>query len=315
MVVDAGNFVFAETKTELIEKCKHLFDGLPEGIDGEEIIKSVSFISGKITDNKKLLEADPSYIGNLLSLPDEERSRLLDGNWKIRTDGLGLFPHHKIQDMFSLTLKNEEKNKFITCDVARFGRDLAVVYYWENWTIKVVHILTKSKTTDITEIIEKLRKEYSIAKSDVLVDQDGVGGGVVDEGGYTGFSGGASAMTDPVTGIRENYSNLKTQCAYRISERVTKNEVAIDAEIWVDGREDDEVKVGTVVKTWRKLLSEDLRSFKRRERDNDGKQQIITKTEQKNILGGRSPDSGDAFIMREYFELRTQDENNEIFFI
>lgn len=309
MVVDAGNFVFAETKTELIEKCKHLFDALPEGIDGEEIIKSVSFISGKITDNKKLLEADPSYIGNLLSLEEEERSRLLDGNWKVRTDGLGLFPHHKIADMFSLTIKSEEKNKYITSDVARFGRDLAVVYYWENWTIKEVHILTKSKTTEITEIIEKIRREYGVAKSDVLVDQDGVGGGVVDEGGYEWFSGGTPAKN------KENYANLKTQCAYRMSERVAKNEVAIDAEIFVNYSQNDDVKVGNVVKTWRKLLSEDLRSFKRRERDNDGKQQIITKTEQKNILGGRSPDSGDAFIMREYFELREKDENNEIFFI
>lgn len=315
MVVDGGNFVFAETKTELIEKCKHIFDALPEGVKAEEIIKSVSFISGKITDNQKLLEADPSYIGNLLALPEEERSRLLDGNWKIRTDGLGLFPHDKIQDMFSLTLKREEAlKKYITCDVARFGRDLAVVYFWEGWMLAEVYILTKSKTTDITATIERIRAIHSVPKSHTLIDQDGVGGGVVDEGDYVGFSGGSPAVKDPATEIRENYANLKTQCTYRIAERVTNAEIAVNAMVFVDGIATDEVTANGNTKTWRKLLSEDLRSFKRKDPDRDGKRQILPKTEQKNILGGRSPDSGDAFIMREWFELQESPKNTEIFF-
>lgn len=181
MVVDQEKFVFGETKDELIKSCPHLFELIPEGMSPDDIIKSITFISGKITENKKLLEADPSYIGNLLSQSEDERKRLLEGNWKVRTDGMELFPHTKVQDMFSLTLHEEKPAHHITADIARFGRDLAVVYCWRGFTIEHVEILTKSRTTDITATIERLRSEYSVPKSGVLVDQDGVGGGVVDE--------------------------------------------------------------------------------------------------------------------------------------
>jgi predicted phage terminase large subunit-like protein len=46
--------------------------------------KSVTFISAKLTDNRALMQADPAYMANLLSLPLVERERLLNGNWKIR---------------------------------------------------------------------------------------------------------------------------------------------------------------------------------------------------------------------------------------
>lgn len=46
--------------------------------------KSLTFIPAKLTDNKKLMAADPGYMASLLSLPLVERERLLGGNWKIR---------------------------------------------------------------------------------------------------------------------------------------------------------------------------------------------------------------------------------------
>lgn len=46
--------------------------------------KSLTFIPAKLTDNKALMAADPSYMASLLSLPLVERERLLGGNWKIR---------------------------------------------------------------------------------------------------------------------------------------------------------------------------------------------------------------------------------------
>lgn len=46
--------------------------------------KSVTFIAAKLTDNKALMAADPSYMANLLALTRVDRERLLGGNWKIR---------------------------------------------------------------------------------------------------------------------------------------------------------------------------------------------------------------------------------------
>jgi predicted phage terminase large subunit-like protein len=48
--------------------------------------KSFTFISSKVTDNKILLEKDPDYLANLEAQHAVERSRLLDGNWKVRNE-------------------------------------------------------------------------------------------------------------------------------------------------------------------------------------------------------------------------------------
>ena len=52
--------------------------------------KSLTFIAAKLTDNKALMQADPGYMANLLSLSSIERERLLGGNWRVRESG-GMF--------------------------------------------------------------------------------------------------------------------------------------------------------------------------------------------------------------------------------
>lgn len=53
--------------------------------------KSVTFVPGALTDNTALTSADPGYVANLLALPQVERERLLNGNWKIRLTGTQFF--------------------------------------------------------------------------------------------------------------------------------------------------------------------------------------------------------------------------------
>lgn len=65
--------VWADTREELV--AEHGETALP---------KSVTFIPALLSDNKKLMEADPGYLANLMALSRVERARLLHGNWKIR---------------------------------------------------------------------------------------------------------------------------------------------------------------------------------------------------------------------------------------
>lgn len=71
----------------------------------------------------------------------------------------------------------------------------------------------------------------------------------------------------------------------------------------VDGQPASEVVVRGKRFDVRTLLIDDLRSVKRKDSDKEGKKRINSKEEQKNILGGRSPDMGDTFMMREWFEI------------
>lgn len=65
-------------------------------------IKSVTFISSTLQDNKILMEKDPSYIANLKALPTVERERLLYGNWKIKPAAGMFFRRSQIGSMLAV---------------------------------------------------------------------------------------------------------------------------------------------------------------------------------------------------------------------
>ncbi len=76
--------IWADSEAELIQ------------IYGEEYIKenppmSVTFIPAKVTDNKILLEKDPSYMAKLNAMGRVDRARLKDGNWKIKASAGNVF--------------------------------------------------------------------------------------------------------------------------------------------------------------------------------------------------------------------------------
>lgn len=59
---------------------------LVDSVEGAELleVKSITFISAILSDNKILMEKDPGYLANLKALSVVDRERLLGGNWKIR---------------------------------------------------------------------------------------------------------------------------------------------------------------------------------------------------------------------------------------
>ena len=74
--VRENNKIFwADTRDELLS-------GHPERLAAD--VKSLTFISSLVSDNKILLEKDPGYLGNLKALSLVDRERLLKGNWKIQ---------------------------------------------------------------------------------------------------------------------------------------------------------------------------------------------------------------------------------------
>lgn len=69
--------------------------------DPELIPKSFTFISAKLSDNPLLMEADPGYRSKLLALPEVEKERLLNGNWKIRPAGGNVFKREWFRHLIS----------------------------------------------------------------------------------------------------------------------------------------------------------------------------------------------------------------------
>ena len=128
---------------------------------------------------------------------------------------------------------------------------------------------------------KRTSKALDVPMSQVIVDEDGVGGGVVDQLGCKGFVNNSS----PLYG--ENFENLKTQCSYKLAE-------IVKASLLYVGISDTEI----IAK-----LIEELEQVKQRDMDKDGKKKIVSKDKIKELLG-RSPDVCDMVMMRMYFEIK-----------
>ena len=83
---DAGNIIWGDSKEELQQKYN---------ADVAEI-KSLTFISSNVYDNKILMEKDPSYIANLKALTLVDRQRLLGGNWNIKPQAGAIFRRSQV---------------------------------------------------------------------------------------------------------------------------------------------------------------------------------------------------------------------------
>lgn len=256
-----------------------------------DLIPTRKFVSALSTDNPYLPK---DYVDSLRNEKDNQRrERLFAGNWDYEDDAGSLFSHSDITDMFEMEI--EDKNgKYMTVDVARQGNDRTVFYFWNGFDLYKKEIFEK-QATDVTAIkLKEFAKDHKVPYSHIIVDEDGIGGAVVDAcRGVQGFINNSSPLPNENPKYdylkKTNFSNLKTQCAYLMAERVKNHEVSIS------------VKGDT---GFLEKITDELQTYKLKNPDDDmAKIALEGKDEQKKVLG-RSPDLSDAFIFRGYFALK-----------
>lgn len=243
-----------------------------------KLIEGRAFVQALATDNKY---NDASYLQTLRSIDDPNmKERLLFGNWEYEDDPTRMMSYENITDLFS-NIVHPTQEKYIICDAARLGKDRIVVSYWQGMVCKRISAFTK-KTTDVTEkIIEEWREKYQVPISHVLVDEGGVGGGIVDHLRCKGFLGNRVAFK------KENYANLRCQCFYILARKVNAHEMRIECA-------NPEI---------RELIIEELEQVKTWEADKDKKLTVMPKDRVKEAIG-RSPDFADTLSMRMFFEFK-----------
>jgi hypothetical protein len=303
-------YIWGDTPEQVIEQDPERFNlvDFPDR-KAADLIKSITFISGKLAENKALNESNPEYIANLLNLSDEERSKLFDGNWKVTQNNLDLFNYQSTLSLFNRK-DIEPGNVNIVVDVAGYGQDLAVVTTKAGMRILAIDILTKSSPQSLLTLIEKRRLDFNCSPEDVLVDSDGMGWGLSGNG-YSEFYGDSRplARLDDPNGVPEQYQNLKTQCWYKLSEVINENKMEIDFETMIctiDGIPATSITLNSRTFLVKDLIKQDLRAIKRKDPDREGKKRTNSKAEQKEILR-RSPDIGDTLMMSMWFEISKQE--------
>lgn len=289
---DGGAYVWGDTKQEVIDKCPHLFNNPDfKSIDPNDLVKSITFIPGKITDNELLIKNNPEYLANLYALPEDEKSRLLDGNWKYVVNENDLILPEKLRDTFTNSfIKMGEPA--ITADIAFRGSDKFVVCVWAGFKLIHMEIHDKVDPDEVERIIKELAERYKVPRSRIVYDADGLGHylkGYLK--GAIPFHNGGKPIE--VEGEKENYIHLKSQCFYKFAERINDSGYYFPDFVTQTTYGD---------KSIRELIESERKAIKRDKADSDGKLKLIPKEQMKSILG-HSPDIMDSFMMRERLEL------------
>ena len=240
------------------------------------------FIQALVIDNPNI-PAD--YIVNLSRLSTVQRERLLNGNWEYNDEPSELMTREDIDEIFIDKRNIPNGLRYMTVDVARKGRDNTVIMLWNGLRMFRCITLRQKKVTEVAEEVERLRVLHNVPKGNIIADEDGVGGGVVDIVGCQGFINNSKPIPSRSKGGK-NFANLKAQCYWELASYVEEHRI-----------------YANVDPTTRDLLIEELSWVRQKDMDKDVKLALLGKDEIKAAIG-RSPDYADALMMRFYFELK-----------
>ena len=319
-------FAFLDEVSQITEKAKNIvmsrlrfkldeFGLIPKILMASNPTKNFAYreyykpyINGTLPKHKKFVPAlvgDNPFISdyyeqNLKKLDKISKERLLYGNWEYDDDPAKLFEYEKILDMFNLDYSTEQvTERWLTVDVARYGLDKTVFVYWEGMHISMVKTMDKSSTVQVRKEIENLCHSRQIPFSQVVIDEDGVGGGIVDEfmaegKPIIGFVNNSrpyeTKQVHKYQFIIHNFANLKAQCYFKLADYVNNSKIGCYKDIPIN---------------FKNNIIEDLEQVKVKDIDKDKKLTIIGKDEIKERLG-RSPDFGDAIMMRMVSEVKQE---------
>ena len=218
-----------------------------------------------------------------MQLDKNSKQRLYYGNWEYDDDPSTLIDQDSIIDYFNPIHIKREGQKYMTIDVARMGKDKTVFRVWHGWLVIDRFEIAKSGLDVVLEKLYELQRKHGISSSNVIADEDGVGGGLIDftKPKINGFVNNSKALNG------ENYDNLKSQCSILMAKKIVLKEVG---EICNDGNVRD-------------ITSEEMEQIKMKDIDKDGRLSIIPKDKIKEMIG-RSPDEWDSIMMRYWFEIK-----------
>ena len=246
----------------------------------------------KIPEHRKFIQAlhyenpflSKHYADNLDSLDKISRARLKFGEWDYDSDPSLLINYDNIVNLFTNSFVAKEQS-YITADIARFGTDKTTIGRWDGLRCEEIITLNISSIPDSVNAINVLRNKYQIPLSRIIVDEQGVGGGVKDMLNCIGFVSNHHPFH--ISG-NENYNHLKSQCYFKLAETINNNRMFIICDSLLQ-----------------QLIMEELEVVKSETLDKDGKMAVISKDKMKEILG-HSPDYADMLMMRMYFELKPE---------
>jgi hypothetical protein len=226
------------------------------------------FVSALPSDNPEL---PPDYQQTLISAfgyrPELLRA-YLEGDWSVIEGADQVILDNWLAR--AITAKGMYQGKILACDPARFGDDKTEIMLLDGTQIVHSESMAYSRTTDISDRLDRLSRDNGNCST--VVDEIGVGGGVVDElhryGRRVISFNSAGRSTD------EQYYNLRAEAWWEVAQDFAATNIGCN-------RMDADLRRDLCCPTY---------EFR------NGKILIESKDKIKERLH-RSPDKGDCYVM------------------
>ena len=298
---DVTEVVWGDTREEVFEKCKAeiMAAWRPEydefGTPQDLFIKSVSFVPAKLTDNKQLLNSDPSYLANLFNQDEETRARFLDGNWKYKASGSDLIKMEHMERFYDNAEQTGDGIRRVTCDAAFDGGDMCVFYLWiGNHMADIATCMKDAKQT--VSFAKALLERWRVREENFAYDLPGVGQV------FKGFFPKALPF-DPRQGVDDKfkgvYFNIKAQAFQYFADHIKDGTYSISSEL-LDRRFSGK---GYKNKLFREILNEERKCVRFRE---DDPTRVVDKVRVMKRIIHRSPDFIEGAAIREIWNIKHQ---------
>lgn len=202
------------------------------------------------------------------------------GDWDYDDDPTRLCDYDVINDLFTNTHVSEGMKR-ISADLAMQGRDSFIAGLWSGLRVSIPIDKDKATGREIEQDLTKLKNANGVGNGNIVADSDGLGAYLESYiRNIKTFHGGSAAVH------KEEYGNLKDECAYKLAEVINKREMYIQC----TPEQEDQIK-------------KELSICLKRDNVNVDKKKIIKKDLMKMLLGG-SPDYLDMLLMRMLFEIK-----------
>lgn len=232
-------------------------------------------IEAGILDEDEVLQAQKDLPVKVFEELYEAKASDAEGQL-IRTDSL--------KKLFISRTSSDSDTTYLTCDPARLGKDKTVIMVWKGLSVVEIKSYDVSKATLVINEISALQQKYNVRLSNIIIDENGLGGPIIDMLNCQGFLNNGKAIR--IGGSKLEYANLKSQCYFKLAEYVNDNKLSIECGF------KEELSI-----------TEELEWVRLPKLIDTSKLSVMSKDDIKKWLG-RSPDYSDTLMMRMWYEIK-----------
>ena len=296
--------VWGDSKEEVYAVCKSAIDrkldkvyGFMKGRDKwPAMIKSFTFLLGRMSENKEMLENNEGYIGSIAMSGGAEAEKLLEGNWNVSSkDEEGAVVTFEEASSVFTNEDQENGDKWITVDLADSGTNNFVQIAWNGLHIIDIDIAPYTTPVENANRAKLFANKHNIGYRHIIYDA--IRGRYFSD--YIPEAIPYESYRAPMGLNALQYTKLKECCYGKLIYLIKHNLISCSDEvakrIYINAA--SKTTSGLMVQT---EFVEEARVIRWIDAPN-GKKRLMTKKEMNKMLGkGRSMDLLDPCAMRMY---------------